>query len=250
MGTRKIYEKIQPVLKEKEVKIGRDGLFDIMFKNNLLVKNKKRKIRTTQSHHWLRKYPNKIRDFVPTIPNQLWVSDITYFKVNKIDTYISLITDAYSHKIIGENIAKTLEAVESEKALKKAISKTKNIKTSHISLIHHSDRGVQYCSKNYVKLLTKNNISISMTENGDPLENAIAERINGIIKQEYLENLEIESFEQAKKCLKKAVKLYNEDRPHMSIGNQYPSVVHKKCMPTKKLWKNYYDKSKRNNDSE
>ena len=208
-----------------------------------MVRKRKRKIQTTNSHHWLRKYPNLIREFIPTAINQLWVSDITYWKINKEKyVYISFITDAYSHKIVGYQVAESLEAIESIKALQMALSALGA--ESHLNLIHHSDRGIQYCSHAYVKLLQDYDIKISMTENGDPLENAIAERVNGIIKGEYLENYEVENINQAKKLLKAVVDLYNNERPHMSIGNLTPNKIHQSTnqIKIKKLWKNYYQK--------
>jgi len=243
MGTRKLYEKLNPFMLEHQIKMGRDALFDLLSSNHLLVRKRKRRIQTTQSFHWLRKYPNLIREFIPTGPNQLWVSDITYWKINGGHVYISFITDAYSHKIVGFHLAKTLEAVESVQALKMALSGLFMEPDGHFQLIHHSDRGVQYCSSEYVKLLQDNDIKISMTENGDPLENALAERLNGILKDEYLNDSQVTSIEEARMVLAKAVSLYNEDRPHMSIGNHYPSVVHKQKIQTERLWKNYYKKN-------
>lgn len=243
IGTRKLYEMIQPYLLEHQIKMGRDALFNTLSANHLLVRKRKRRIQTTNSHHWLRMYPNLIRAFVPTAPNQLWVSDITYWKINKEKhVYISFITDAYSHKIVGYQVAETLEAIESIKALQMALSALGA--ESHLNLIHHSDRGIQYCSHAYVKLLQDYNIKISMTENGDPLENAIAERVNGIIKGEYLENYEVENINRAKKLLKTVVDLYNNERPHMSIGNLTPNQIHlaTKQIKIEKLWKNYYQK--------
>jgi len=243
IGTRKLHEMLQPFLLEHRIKIGRDSLFDLLSANHLLIRKRKRRIQTTNSYHWLRKYPNLIRAFVPTAPNQLWVSDITYWKIHTDEhLYISFITDAYSHRIVGYHVAETLEAIESIHALKMALS-AKGAE-SHFQLIHHSDRGIQYCSKDYVKLLQGYNIQISMTENGDPLENAIAERINGIIKDEYLETYEINNIKEAKELLNAVVVLYNSERPHMSIGNFTPDYIHHstKTIKTKKLWKNYYQK--------
>lgn len=243
IGTRKLYEMMQPFMLEHQIKMGRDALFNTLSVNCLLVRKRKRRIQTTNSHHWLRKYPNLIRDFVPTAINQLWVSDITYWKINKEKhVYISFITDAYSHKIVGCQVADTMEAIESIKALQMALSALGA--ESHLNLIHHSDRGIQYCSHAYVKLLQDYNIKISMTENGDPLENAIAERINGIIKGEYLETYEVENIKQAKELLKAVVDLYNNERPHMSIGNLTPNQIHQsnKQIKIEKLWKNYYQK--------
>ena len=243
IGTRKLFEMMQPFLLEHSIKMGRDALFTLLSANHLLVRKRKRKIQTTNSYHWLRKYPNLIREFVPTAPNQLWVSDITYWKINTGEhLYISLITDAYSHRIVGFHVAETLETIESIQALQMALSALGA--ESHLQLTHHSDRGIQYCSAAYVKLLKDNNIKISMTENGDPLENAVAERINGIIKDEYLETYDIDNIKDAKGLLKAVVDLYNTERPHMSIGNLTPNQIHhsKTTIKTEKLWKNYYRK--------
>ena len=243
MGGRKLYEKLQPFFLQHQIKMGRDALFDLLAANRLLVKKRRRRFITTNSNHWLKKWTNLIREIKPVGINQLWVSDITYFKIAGTYCYISLITDAYSHKIVGYHLAETLESIETVEALKMALKQLPD-KLPH-SLIHHSDRGVQYCSDIYVKLLQDNNILISMTENGDPLENAIAERINGILKGEYLQHYPIDTLEQAKAYLHKAVNLYNQDRPHFSVGLLTPEIVHIKNLTTEKLWKNYYDKNRR-----
>ena len=243
MGTRKLFEMMQPFLLEHSIKMGRDALYTLMSANHLLVRKRKRRIQTTNSYHWLRKYPNLIRDFVPTAPNQLWVSDITYWKIRTGEhLYISFITDAYSHQIVGYHVAETLEAIESIQALQMALSGLGP--EGHLQLTHHSDRGIQYCSSGYVKKLQDYHIQISMTENGDPLENAIAERVNGIIKDEYLDTYDIDTIKEAKELLKAVVDLYNTERPHMSIGNLTPNHIHhsKITIKTEKLWKNYYQK--------
>ncbi len=243
MGTRKLYEMLQPFLIEHQIKMGRDALFDMLAANYLLVRKRKRRIQTTNSSHWLRKYPNLIRAFVPKAPNQLWVSDLTYWKISSGEhLYISFITDAYSHKIVGYQVAETMDAIESIHALKMALSTLTT--DTHLNLIHHSDRGIQYCSYAYVKLLQDNGIKISMTENGDPLENAVAERINGIIKGEYLETYNIDNIKDAKALLINVVDLYNNERPHMSISNFTPNCIHHSLnnIKTDKLWKNYYRK--------
>jgi transposase InsO family protein len=250
MGTRKLYELLQPFILEHQIKIGRDALFNMLSANHLLVRKRKRRIQTTNSYHWLRKYPNLVREFVPTKINQLWVSDITYWKIDTGEhLYISFITDAYSHKIVGYQVAETMEAIESIQALQMALSGLGP--ESHLqhtypvsNLIHHSGRGIQYCSNAYVKLLKDNNINISMTEKGDPLENAVAERVNGIIKDEYLETYNIDNLNDAKELLKAVVDLYNNERPHMSIGNHTPNNIHhsKTNIKTDRLWKNYYRK--------
>jgi putative transposase len=243
MGGRKLYEKLNPFLLEHQIKMGRDALFDLLACNGLLVKKKRRRHVTTFSNHWLRKWPNLIREMKVNRVNQLWVSDITYWKIAGNYVYISLITDAYSHKIVGYHLAETLEGIETMKALQMALE---NLPAElKEPLVHHSDRGVQYCSQPYVKLLQDRDVQISMTENGDPLENAIAERINGILKGEYLKHYEISNLENAKAQLHHAVKLYNEQRPHFSIGLLTPELVHSKNLVTEKLWKNYYDKNRK-----
>ena len=239
MGGRKMYDKLQEFMLTHQIKMGRDSFFDLLSANNLLVKRRKRKVHTTNSFHWMRKYPNLIKGFMSTGPNQLWVSDITYWKISTIYMYISLITDAYSHMIVGYQLAETLESVESVKALKMAIS---SLGDSQEGLIHHSDRGVQYCSVQYVEILKQNGMKISMTENGDPLENPVAERVNGILKEEYLLLENVSTKDQARQVLAKSIELYNTDRPHMSISNMTPFMVHsgQNEHTPKRLWKNYY----------
>ena len=243
MGTRKLFEMMQPFLLEHSIKMGRDALFALLSANYMLVRKRKRRIQTTNSYHWLRKYPNLIRGYIPMAPNQLWVSDITYWKISTGEhLYISFVTDVYSHKIVGYQVAETMEAVESIRALQMAISGLDE--ENHPGLTHHSDRGIQYCSAGYVKLLRERQIQISMTENGDPLENAVAERVNGIVKGEYLETYDIDNIIDAKRLLKDVIELYNAERPHMSIGNLTPNQVHhsKTAIKTERLWKNYYRK--------
>lgn len=243
LGGRKLFFKLKDFMDQHGIKMGRDAFFDLLKDHNLLIKQRKRYHVTTNSNHWMKKYPNLIRDIEPLGANHLWVSDITYWKTKGAHYYISFITDAYSRKIVGYQVADTMEAVESVIALKMAV---KTLSPSTEGLIHHSDRGSQYCSSAYVKTLMKNNIAISMTENGDPLENAIAERVNGIIKGEYLFDYVIKSLPHAKEVLKSVVGLYNEDRPHSSIGNAFPSALHNNNtdLEIKRLWKNYYHTNK------
>jgi transposase InsO family protein len=217
--------------------MGRDSLFDLMAAHKLLVRKRKRKIQTTNSKHWLKKYPNLIKDVVPSRVNEIWVADITYFKIKKGNVYISFITDAYSKKIVGYYLAETLEAINSVKALQMALDQN-NISTNKI--IHHSDRGVQYCSEEYVRILHENQILISMTESGDPLDNPIAERINGIIKDEYLNHYQLNNKKEVEKKLNESILLYNSYRPHLSCNMLTPSDVHQNNLPVKRLWKNYY----------
>jgi transposase InsO family protein len=239
MGGRKLFKKLADFRSQHAIKIGRDAFFTVLSTNNLLVKKRKRFHKTTNSNHWMRMYPNLIRELVPMAPNRLWVSDITYWKIKSGHLYISFITDAYSRKIVGYQVAETMEAIESIAALEMAI---KSLKTNEINLVHHSDRGSQYCSSGYVRLLNKKGIEISMTENGDPLENALAERINGIIKGEYLFDYQVKNLKEAKETVKSVVKLYNEDRPHSSISYLTPEELHvnPRDKEIRRLWKNYY----------
>jgi transposase InsO family protein len=243
IGGRKLYFMLQPFLQEHNIKMGRDALFTMLSANFLLVRKRKRLIKTTNSYHRFKKYPNLIRGFVATAINQLWVSDITYWKINGTKhVYISLITDVYSHKIVGYHVAETLAVIETIKALNNALLALGPKRP--IQLVHHSDRGFQYCNPDYVNLLLANKIGISMTENSDPLENALAERVNGIIKEEYLYAYEVSNIKEARSLLDNVIDLYNNERPHMSIGNLMPNQVHQtsELIEAKKLWKNYYRK--------
>lgn len=182
IGTRKLYYLLKPQLQEHHIDVGRDYLFELLAINKLLIRTRKRKIVTTQSNHWMRKYSNLIKQLQINSSGQLWVSDITYIRLINGFAYLSLITDAYSRKIVGYNLRKDLSGEGCLIALQMALStRTRPLQP----LIHHSDRGTQYCSKSYVEKLKENNIAISMTEAGDPYENALAERVNGILKSEF-----------------------------------------------------------------
>jgi transposase InsO family protein len=240
MGVRKLYFMIKAEMADMNIKMGRDALFDLMASEHMLVQRRKRKHITTNSNHWYRKYPNLIRGIIPNGPNQIWVSDITYIKTPEDFLYLFLITDAYSKKILGYRLAKTLDSVHAVNSLQDAV---KNSCYPIPGLIHHSDRGIQYCSKEYTDMLKGHGIGISMTENGDPLENAIAERINGILKDEYL-NDEISKH----RCLeaeelKKAIEKYNKLRPHLSSDMLTPEAAHDSKGILKRRWKNYYRKT-------
>lgn len=243
MGGRKLYELLNPFLLEHQIKMGRDRLFDVLSANYLLIKLRKKQSITTNSFHRFKKYPNLIRNFIPSSPNQLWVSDITYWRIKERFLYISFITDAYSRKIVGYHLGDSLQTSQTIQALQLAILNLTVEGKNNLYLTHHSDRGTQYCSNEYVTLLENNNIGISMTENGDPLENAIAERVNGIIKEKYLNDYQVDNLKEAKELLDAVVQLYNNERPHMSIGNHTPNHVHQNNIKTEKLWKNYYVKS-------
>jgi transposase InsO family protein len=240
LGTRKLFHEMQSFLASHSFKIGRDALFDLLAERGLLVtKRKRRGPITTLSKHRFKKYPNIIRDFIPTAPNQLWVSDITYIHTENGFAYLSLITDVYSHKIVGFYLSEDLSAQGPLRALKMALANNPD----RVGLIHHSDRGVQYCCDAYVKLLRSKNIKISMTENGDPRENAVAERVNGILKQELLEEV-FHNFTLAQKEIAIACSTYNHLRPHGSIDNLKPAEAHQQCGILKKRWKNYWAEKK------
>lgn len=237
IGTRKLYHMMQPFFSEHNIHMGRGALFNLLAKENLLIRTRIRKVSTTYSGHWLRKWPNLIKKYRVNAPNQLWVSDITYWRVNDGFLYISFITDAYSRKIVGYSLSEHLDMKSAIRALTMALF---SLNEKHSGLIHHSDRGVQYCSMHYVKLLHKYDINISMTENGNPKENAIAERINGIIKNEYLKKYKPKSFEQAQFLLERSVNLYNQERPHLSINLHTPDYTHQNKTKAYKKWKNYF----------
>ena len=181
LGTRKLYYLLEKDFKAEHLHIGRDQLFDLLREENLLVKRKRKYTITTNSKHWMRKYPNLIKGILLEKPEQIWVADITYITTKEGTCYLHLVTDAYSKQIMGYNLSNDLSATSTVIALQKALSKRK-YKTT---IIHHSDRGLQYCSAAYVKLLNQNKCLISMTEDGSPYDNAIAERVNGIIKDEF-----------------------------------------------------------------
>ena len=240
LGTRKLLEEMQGFLSSHGFQIGRDAMFDLLAERGLLVKRRKRRgCITTLSRHRFKKHPNIIRDFIPIAPNQLWVCDITYIHLAEAFAYLSLVTDAYSRKIVGFYLSTDLSAQGSLNALKMALTNNPN----RAGLIHHSDRGVQYCSDEYVKLLQDKNIKISMTENGDPLENAIAERVNGILKQELLEEV-FPNYTIAQREVAIACSTYNHLRPHSSIDNLKPAQAHEQSGKIKKRWKNYYQINK------
>jgi transposase InsO family protein len=236
IGGRKLFKIIVASLPE-EMKMGRDSFFDFLRENGLLVRKRRNRVRTTYSNHWLHKYPNLVKGFTPVRPHQLLVSDITYISTNEGFGYLNLITDAYSRKITGWALGETLESRYTVDALKMAIrGMPKGIK----DVYHHSDRGVQYCSNEYVKILKKRRFKISMTEDGDPRENAIAERVNGILKDEWLNQMKPQSLGEASRQLQQIIRIYNEQRPHTSLDMKTPQYAHNQSGEFKKHWKNYY----------
>lgn len=227
--------KLHYLLNESGYKIGRKELYIILRNNSLLIRRRKKYTITTDSKHWLKKYPNLIRGFNFNRPNLLWVSDITYINVADSFAYLSLITDAYSHKIVGYSLSETLESQSTISALKLAIAHTPA--SERLGLIHHSDRGVQYCCKKYITLLQRNDIRISMTENGDPYENALAERVNGILKSEWIDYEKYATFSQAKERIDQIINIYNTMRPHASCDMLTPQQAEKQVGVLKKRWK-------------
>ena len=240
MGGRKLYPLLQSEINKRGIKMGRNAFFDLLSEHRLLVRRKRRHVMTTFSRHRFRKYPNLIQDVAVTRANQVWVSDITYWFTGYACLYVSLVTDAYSRRIMGYAVAETLEAVHCKQALVMALQHLDRRAGMH--LIHHSDRGLQYCSREYIQELESYDIQISMTQNGDPLENPIAERVNGILKQEYLGHQTVYSFIQAQRVLEQAVFLYNYKRPHLSCDMLAPDQAHHQTMQLKRRWRNYYNK--------
>ena len=239
LGTRKLQEKLMPLLATHGLRIGRDYLFDLLDSYKLLIRQRKRKAVTTDSRHWMRKYGNLVSELVCTRPEQLWVSDMTYIRMGNQWGYLSLITDAYSRKIMGYCLRMDMLAQGCVDALQMALD---NRSHPDSALIHHSDRGSQYCSAAYVGLLMKNHIAISMTENGDPYENALAERMNGILKSEFNLYSSQLGFEQTCQLIATSITAYNQERPHGSCDFLTPEQAHQRQGPLKKRWKQYPQK--------
>lgn len=223
LGTRKLYYLLKPEFESIGIKLGRDGLFRYLRSEHMLIKPKKNYTKTTNSKHWLRKYPNLYSLNKANAPEQYFVSDITYIKSHERTHYLSLVTDAFSRKIMGHYLSDDMSSENVVKALKIAIRK----KVTQNQTIHHSDRGLQYCSAIYQNELSKNGITPSMTDGYDCYQNALAERINGILKQEYL-------IEKAKngadlaKMINQAIDSYNNRRPHISLNFKTPNFMHQK----------------------
>lgn len=223
IGGKKLYWILKPELVGSEIKIGRDKFFDVLRERDLLVERKRRYIRTTNSYHRFYTYKNLVRETTISKPHQVVVSDITYLRITGMKfVYLFLITDAYSRKIVGWHLAKSLAIEGALEALKMALKQCPITE----GLIHHSDRGIQYCSKEYVKLLQKNDARISMTEQNHCYENALAERVNGILKEEFMLNEEFACQSMALQAVKQAIKTYNNYRPHWSINLLTPEQIH------------------------
>jgi len=236
LGTRKMLFLLQPQLESHGIAVGRDYLFGLLDAHKLLIRQRKRKVFTTDSRHWMHKYANLVKDIAITHPEQLWVSDITYIRVQNQWGYLSLITDAFSRKVMGYCFRADMLALGPVAALQMALDS----RSYHgQALMHHSDRGAQYCSNDYVRLLVSEKIAISMTECGDPYENALAERMNGIIKGEFNLYGSSVSFGQIYQKIDSSIKAYNELRPHGSCDYLTPCQAHEQGDVLKKRWTKY-----------
>lgn len=237
---RNLHSSLKEDFTKHNLKIGRDKFFDLLRENGLLIQGKQRKPKTTMSYHHFHKYPNLIRELKVTRVNQVIVTDITYLYLRESDSfaYLFLVTDLFSRKILGYNVSNNLSAKSGVKALRMALDNMSEIDDA----IHHSDRGIQYCSHKYTKILKDNNIRISMTENSDPLENAVAERINKTIKEEFTEEKQISfsNYREAIITISQIIKFYNDERPHRSLDMYTPSIAYEINKELKRKWKTYY----------
>jgi len=218
IGARKLYHILKKDITASDIRIGRDKFFDILRNSGLLIKRRKHRVMTTNSNHRFKIYDNLIKEMQVTRPDEVYVSDLTYIRTDEGFMYLALVTDLCSRKIVGFDLSDNLTIEGSIKALKMAV-KDKTLNGS----IHHSDRGIQYCSKTYTELLTNCGMEISMSEKGNPYENAVAERINGILKEEFMLCGTFKTKYIAAKAVKEAIETYNTLRPHMSIGYQTPN---------------------------
>lgn len=232
LGVRKLYYLLKEEFRRDKIPIGRDKLFSILKEENLLIERKKRFDKTTDSSHWMRKYPNLIKGHWPVRPEQIWVADITYIALTQGYCYLHLITDAYSKKIMGYELSNDLSASNTLKALDMGLRQRRYQR----DLIHHSDRGLQYCSSAYVRRLEQAGVKISMTQDGSPYDNAIAERVNGILKDEFGLDDIFESPDQIRLQVKQAVGLYNQSRPHISCSMLTPEQMHGQQRISIKTW--------------
>jgi putative transposase len=226
-GSRKLYHNLSKEMQRNNIKMGRDRFIELLRRNDLLIRRRRKYARTTQSRHSYPKYGNIIRNLEPSRRNESWASDITYISTHEGFLYLALITDMYSRKIVGFEVSDNLETTGCIKALKMALRDLRSWEHP----VHHSDRGIQYCSAMYTELLRKNHLPISMTEEDHCAENALAERMNGILKDEYMLDHKFISKKQAKAFCKEAIRLYNTDRPHLSLNYRKPAEVHAEYEP-------------------
>jgi len=232
IGTRKLYYLLHERFAERHLKVGRDKLFRLLRNKGLLVARRRRYTRTTDSRHWLRIYDNLVKDLTLERPEQVFVSDITYVPTERGYNYLSLVTDACSKKIMGHALRKDLSPKGCLQALEMALEN----RTTDAPLIHHSDRGLQYCSKEYIELLRAHGVMISMTENGDPYENAIAERVNGILKEEFYLSETFAGHDEAARHIEESIQIYNTRRPHLTCNMMTPEVAHQASTLKLKSW--------------
>lgn len=230
VGGRKLYFLLKPKFIEKGIKLGRDNFFSYLKREGLLVKPKHNYTKTTHSKHWMKKHPNLLKEFTPLSPEEVFVSDITYVQSEQGVHYLSLVTDAFSRKIMGYELSDEMKATDVVKALKMTV----NNRQYQGHAVHHSDRGLQYCSAVYQSALQKNGIRASMTDGYDCYQNALAERVNGILKQEFL-LYPCSNLDELKRLVEESVFIYNEMRPHLSLGMRTPNQVHKKDQQQEQL---------------
>jgi transposase InsO family protein len=234
IGCIKLHGIIKEELAGHNITIGRDALYTLLRQHDMLVKRKKKYARTTDSNHIFRKWSDLTKTLIVNAAEQLWVSDITYLRTQKGFIYLSLITDGYSRKITGYHLSQYLKVQGCLIALDKAIG---SLSGKEYELIHHSDRGIQYCCDAYVTKLQHHKIKISMTQNGSPYENAVAERINGILKSELGLDKIFANYSHAIGATHRAIDAYNRLRPHMSCEFLTPEKAHQKSGIMKKAWK-------------
>jgi putative transposase len=237
VGGRKLYRMLSGAIKGLDVPMGRDQFFELLREEGLLLRKRSRRVRTTMSKHRMPLYADQLKHTRIERPGQAMVSDITYWAVPEGFYYVFLITDVCSHKIIGHYLAQSMDGGHALKALGMAMSGSRHTLKGQI---HHSDRGSQYCYAKYVNRLQSKGMRISMTESSDPRDNAIAERVNGILKNELMEHLVPENFTQAKEMLDEAVRIYNQERLHMSIDFEVPAKAHELDHRLPQRWRNYY----------
>lgn len=245
IGGLQLHNMLKEELGLHNIAIGRDKFYALLRKHNLLIKRKKRYAITTNSNHPYYKWPDLTGSLILTHTEQLWVSDITYLRTTSGFVYLALITDAYSRKIMGYHVSQYLKAQGCIIALNKAIAALSSTQKEKRKLIHHSDRGIQYCCEPYVTILLNNNISISMTQTGSPYDNAVAERVNGILKHHLGLNQVFKNYASAVATVCKAIDAYNCLRPHMSVSNLTPEQAHKTKQRLMRKWK---DKKYRQNN--
>jgi len=230
LGGRKLYFLLKPRFDEQGIKLGRDGFFDYLREQRLLVKPVKRYTKTTHSKHWMKKHPNRLKDQEIKRAEQAFVSDITYVETEEGVHFLSLVTDAYSRKIMGHEVSDNMRAESVVKALKQAARQ----RQTRRSLLHHSDRGLQYCSTLYQQELERHGMTPSMTDGYDCYQNALAERVNGILKQEFLLQ-KCRNLQELKRLVRESVDIYNRLRPHLSLDMKTPEDVHKKATPEREV---------------